>query len=648
MGEDDLNRRPAVWMAACVTAATGIFASLLLGCLFHQHAFARIAHVTGSPLLTLLLFNFQVAVEVGSSFYGFSFLFTAIAYLLEKEESPADLPLIATPAVGVLYLCCDDFEEAALESLAGSQYEGKRYFIVHDDSRSPISRTAVDRAVERLRSRCGCEVILLRRPSRAGGKPAALNYVLQQTGHHYEFFLLCDNDSIALDARAIPKALGMFREPHIAVVQCRNIAATDDGDSLFNRLLSHSIDASHVLLRVQSRFGWSLFIGHNAFLRTDAVLACGGFTPGMFADDLDMAVRLNVRGYRIVYAPHIRFAEKHPPSYDAFRRRAYKWSYGCAQLLKAHTWRVLTASEIRFAEKMAFFAFGGFYIGTSILLAYLVVHFFLGVFLLPHESAGVIVNLLVGCGIILVIYAPTLAYFIKERSLRRSLGSVVLCGLVYGATDFVCARAVVDCLAKRERTWVPTNANCGRTSLAGPAFEALFGVALLLVSVLFAPELLYQPCAYLFLGKFLFGPAIALFYSSDTRPIAQPSCGGAVPASRVAILTVALAAALMMIRPVPAEAAAPVEIRGKDIIVNGRPFLLKGMHYGPWRPGTGPGKSYPYPSPAEVDQDLQMIQQLHANTILVFDPPEYVLDIAGRRGVKVLYSFFVQWWTISY
>ena len=81
--------------------------------------------------------------------------------------------------------------------------------------------------------------------------------------------------------------------------------------------------------------------------------------------------------------------------------------------------------------------------------------------------------------------------------------------------------------------------------------------------------------------------------------------------------------------------------------MDGQKFLVKGINYGPWRPGTGPNKGYPYPSPVEVEQDLRMIHDLNANTIVVWDPPGYVLDLAARYNLKVLYVFYVNWWTIG-
>src|SRR5258708_6966073 len=93
--------------------------------------------------------------------------------------------------------------------------------------------------------------------------------------------------------------------------------------------------------------------------------------------------------------------------------------------------------------------------------------------------------------------------------------------------------------------------------------------------------------------------------------------------------------------------ASRIEVRGDQVFVDGSPFVIKGIHYGTWRPGTGPNKGYPYPGPDLVEADLKLIQSLHANTILVADAPDYVLDLAVKYKLKVVYSTFVEWWTVG-
>ena len=550
--------------------------------------------------------------------------------------------------MAILYLCCDDLDIEALESLAKLHYDGTLYLIIHDDSKSHSTRVQVDATAQRLRGQKKWEVMVLRRPLREGGKPGALNYVLEQTAHLYEYFLLCDNDSTAQDCLTIEKALPYFQDENVAIVQCRSVAVDSPEYSPVNRLLSRSINAFHVFFSVQSKFGWQPFIGHNAFLRTRAVREVGGFTPGFFSDDLDLTVRLNLKGYVVAYAPEIWIGEKHPPSYTSFRKRSYKWAYGCMQTLKAHAASVLTSPRFSLAEKLSFFQFAGFYVGQTVLLLYLAVTFLIVPLFMSNYPMSLTASLIAGSVIIALIYLPTLVYFAKEKKLTDSLYSLVAFGLVYGATDFSCARGVWDCLWNRDKEWIPTNCKSQGHSNVGLVAEAFYGTLLLSVPALSFPALMYLPCAYLFAGKFLFGPALSVLYDDDARRI--------VPKwkfSRALILTIFAVVAVSVFFLVPSQAQRSsqnnhrIEINGKDLYVDGSKFQVKGIHYGPWRPGTGPNKGYPYPSPKEIEEDFRLIDKLNANTILVYNAPAYVLDIAEQHGLMVLYCFSVEWWTVG-
>jgi 1,2-diacylglycerol 3-beta-glucosyltransferase len=472
-----------------------------------------------APPLALSVIGLKTVVEIGASSYGFSFLLGSIFYLALREPERLHSELADPPPVGIVYLCCNDFDAGALESLTRLRYRGTVYLVVHDDS-AAANHARIDAAVERLRADAPMAVVLLRRPVREGGKPGALNYVLAETGHLYEYFLLCDNDSTAVDGDAIEKAMAYTADPSVGAVQCRSIAVDSPTYCTVNRLLAQSVNIFHLFLATYSRFGWSPFIGHNAILSTQAVRDAGGFTPDYFSDDLDLTVRLNLRGYSVAYAPEIHFGEKHPPSYDSLRRRSYKWAYGCVQVLRAHGWAVLSSRKLRFAEKLAFFQFSGFYVGQTILLGYLALTFLVAPFVLARYDFDVPLGVVAGTVILLVIFLPSFSYLLKSRRLRGSGRSLLLCGLIYGATDFSCAHGVLDAVRRRKRQWIPSNAPTairGHRTLVG---EACFGLALLSVPLLTVPAVLYMPCSYLFVGKFLFGPAMSLLYDDDKAGIA--------------------------------------------------------------------------------------------------------------------------------
>src|SRR5260221_2489146 len=215
---------------------------------FYTWNIYHLAHQTHLATIVVGLLAFKTLVEVGSSYYGFAFLFIAVAYIFRREGADEFKPVENPPPVGVVYLCCNDLDRTALFSLAGLTYRGKLQFVVHDDSVSVSQRNEVDRAVEELRRRTGNEVLLLRRPTKEGGKAGVTNYVLRETSHLFEYFLLCDNDSEALDPRAIERALPHFEDPRVAIVQFRNVAVVFPKTLSLNRLFSRSISPFQVFL----------------------------------------------------------------------------------------------------------------------------------------------------------------------------------------------------------------------------------------------------------------------------------------------------------------------------------------------------------------------------------------------------------------
>ena len=458
----------------------------------------------------------RMAIEVLAAAYGIAFALNAGAYLMCDHSAPLE-SASATPSIGLIYLCCDDADARAVKSLATLTYPGPVHLVIHDDSATPAGQALIADLAGEMSAKTSFSVHLLRRPDRNGGKAAAVNYALARTAHLFEFFLLCDNDSTVVDPLMIRKALHRIGDSNVAVVQFRPLAIVTPNICGVNRLLSRSITAFHAFLLPCSRFGWMPFIGHNALLRTQAVLGVGGLTPGFFSDDLDLTVRLNLAGYDVVYAPDIVMGETHPPSYAAFRRRSYKWAYGCMQTLKAHTWPVLRSSRFTLAEKISFLQFGGFYALQAVLVVYLMFAFVIGPFLLlGSDVVDVPGSVIAGGIVVLLVYLPVLAYVIKEGCCDSAwFAALLLCGLVYGGTDFSVARGVWDGAWGRTRRWTPTNAKARERRTATLFAEAAFGVMLLAGPLMTLPAVLYLPCSYLFAGKFLFGPALSLLYQDE-------------------------------------------------------------------------------------------------------------------------------------
>ena len=500
-------------------ASAVVFSTALFGFFYIRFLIGRLEG-TQLAWFAVALLGVKTVVEIVASFYAFAYLFNAVAYLCSPRRMGARIRTSRdTPAVALLYLCCDDLDEDALLSLQDLDYSGPLYLILHDDSSRRESRAALNALADSLRRRGRWKVIVLRRPFRTGGKPGAINYVLDRTAHLYEYFLLLDNDSTVVDPETIQKILPYFDRPEVAAVQCRPVAAESSTYCTANRLLARAIGAFHVILSPCARFGWVPFVGHNAMLRTRHVVGVGGLTPGFFSDDLDLTVRLNLEGLSVLYAPDVFMAEKHPPHYAAFRKRSYKWAFGCMQTLKRHSGAVLISGRFTLAQQVSFFQFVGFYLMQAVLLAYLVVAFILAPIVFGAYPVSIGINAVFGALLVFLVYLPFLAYFLTEDRRPGWFRSLILCGLVYGGADFSVARGVWDGLWYRSRPWIPTNSvvtgKNGRRDLA----EALFGMALLGGPFARFPALLYVPSIYLFAGKFLFGPALSILYEDPGFPL---------------------------------------------------------------------------------------------------------------------------------
>lgn len=90
-----------------------------------------------------------------------------------------------------------------------------------------------------------------------------------------------------------------------------------------------------------------------------------------------------------------------------------------------------------------------------------------------------------------------------------------------------------------------------------------------------------------------------------------------------------------------------VRLAERQFVVDGEPYLIRGFHYGPWRPGTGPNKSYAYPDLKGIAEDFAAIRRSNANTVLIYDAPAEVLDLAEQHHLKVIYCFALDWYSIG-
>src|SRR5207244_1109786 len=115
---------------------------------------------------------------------------------------------------------------------------------------------------------------------------------------------------------------------------------------------------------------------------------------------------------------------------------------------------------------------------------------------------------LIGGGLpMVIILAPSIAYFAAERGLGDWIRAVLVWAVAYGSQDLLIFRAVARCLLRQPLAWVPTNARArlGRFDLLPELCvgTTLAGAALLTLPV--GPALV---AAVVLGGKFLIAPLV--------------------------------------------------------------------------------------------------------------------------------------------
>ncbi|MCM8814332.1 MAG: glycosyltransferase [Candidatus Omnitrophica bacterium] len=250
----------------------------------------------------------------------------------------------AQPRVALLYTTYNDFQEAAVQSCLKQRYDNFHTFIL-DDSTDPSFIQRVDTFAARYAER----VTVIRRRERTGYKAGNINHAMRNISG-YEYFSISDADT-RLPPDYLTALLPYFQDERIAFAQA-NQALNPAQDSAFARHLGYQIRLHcDFYMKTKNRYGFVMFYGHGALLRTDVYRQVGGF-PEIATEDLAYSLLVRLRGYEGIYASEVVCYEDFPPTYPQYRRRNEKWIRGTSQCLQRYFPAFARAREVSWMEKV--------------------------------------------------------------------------------------------------------------------------------------------------------------------------------------------------------------------------------------------------------------------------------------------------------
>ncbi|KAL4359549.1 hypothetical protein AHAS_Ahas08G0088500 [Arachis hypogaea] len=224
---------------------------------------------------------------------------------------------------------------------------------VLDDSTDPVVKQMVEMECQRWASK-GINITYQIRENRTGYKAGALKEGLKRSYvKHCEYVAIFDADfrpEPDFLRRAVPFLIG---NPDIALVQARWRFVNAD-ECLLTRMQEMSLDY-HFTVEQEVGSATHAFFGFNGtagIWRIGAINEAGGWKDRTTVEDMDLAVRASLRGWKFVYLGDLQAKSELPSTLRAFRFQQHRWSCGPANLFRKMVMEIVRNKKVRFWKKV--------------------------------------------------------------------------------------------------------------------------------------------------------------------------------------------------------------------------------------------------------------------------------------------------------
>jgi cellulose synthase (UDP-forming) len=240
----------------------------------------------------------------------------------------------------------------------GMNYPHKTYIL--DDGR----REEVRRLAQELN--CG----YLTRDDNKHAKAGNLNNALKQTSG--EFIVTLDADHVATP-ELIDEMLGFFADPEVAIVQStQNFYNLDSFQHRVNWETRAGWQQQELFFSIiqpgKDRYNAAFYCGSPGIIRRKALDEIGGFPTSTITEDMHTSLRLQKRGWRVLYFNRTLARGLAPQTYEGFATQWRRWGKGAMQVLRAE--KPLTSPGLNFPQKLAYFSSFYFYWMSFVKLAF--------------------------------------------------------------------------------------------------------------------------------------------------------------------------------------------------------------------------------------------------------------------------------------
>ncbi|KAL2509247.1 Glucomannan 4-beta-mannosyltransferase 9 [Forsythia ovata] len=244
--------------------------------------------------------------------------------------------------------------QLSIGAACGLSWPSDRIIIqVLDDSTDPIVKNLVEMECQRWASK-GINIKYEIRDNRNGYKAGAL-----KQGLKHAYAKQCDYVAI-FDADFQPEPNFLQRtisflvhNPELALVQARWVFVNAD-ECLMTRMQEMSLDY-HFTVEQEVGSATHAFFGFNGTAgvwRIAAIDEAGGWKDRTTVEDMDLAVRASLKGWKFLYLGTLMVKNELPSTFKAFRYQQHRWSCGPANLFRKMVSEIVRNKKVSFWKKV--------------------------------------------------------------------------------------------------------------------------------------------------------------------------------------------------------------------------------------------------------------------------------------------------------
>ncbi|KAJ4765243.1 cellulose synthase like [Rhynchospora pubera] len=290
-------------------------------------------------LVMQMMVLFEKAFMALSSWYG-RFLGPRPhrIYKCDPIEEDEELGSLAYPMVLVQIPMYNEKEvyQLSIGAACSLTWPADRLIVqVLDDSTDPVTKVLVEQECQKWRKK-GINVKYETRKDRAGYKAGNLKEGMKhEYVQHCEYLAIFDADFQPEPDFLMKTVPFLVHNPRLGLVQAR-WKFVNPGESLMTTIQRMTLDY-HFKIEQESGSSMFSFFGFNGTAgvwRISAMIEAGGWKDRTTVEDMDLAIRANLKGWKFVYVPDVKVKSELPGTLKTYRKQQHRWMCGAANLFR--------------------------------------------------------------------------------------------------------------------------------------------------------------------------------------------------------------------------------------------------------------------------------------------------------------------------